>query len=345
MISYTHKYLIHNKMNNSNNNTISGFDLLKFLMALVVVNIHLQLKHYANGTPFAIAWNFINELAVPVFFVLSSFFLFKKMRGGTHSINKGRLFRYESRLLHLYLFWIVALSPVILFYWHREYLESPLIGALLFVKNFFFAYEFGASWFFGALIVGVPLIYILRRMLSEKGAIVLSLIVYLYLYYESDDKYLVELYTEYVRIPTLSFPAGLLWISIGAFLSNNRIIDYVSKTRISSFAIGGGIFIILGIIFHHCDYIFRIPSVLFIIYVYWKIRIQNENVCKRMRIYSTHFFCLHFSIIVVLKRFHDVYFDSKIMLGLETMVLCFIISNLLLYLMRHKYLSWIKYSY
>lgn len=142
-------------MDRSNNKIISGFDLLKFLMALVVVNIHLQLKNYVNGKHLAIAWNFINELAVPVFFVLSSFFLFKNMREGVLSENKRRLLQYESRLIRLYLFWIIVLFPVILYYWHREYLESPIIGVLLFVKNFFLAYEFGASWFFGALIIAI----------------------------------------------------------------------------------------------------------------------------------------------------------------------------------------------
>lgn len=332
-------------MDRSNNKIISGFDLLKFLMALVVINIHLQLKNYVNGTHLAIAWNFINELAVPVFFVLSSFFLFKNMREGVLSENKRRLLQYESRLIRLYLFWIIVLFPVILYYWHREYLESPIIGVLLFVKNFFLAYEFGASWFFGALIIGVPIIYMFGRVFNEEVALFISLIVYIYLYYDSDDKYLVQLYTEYVRTPRLSFPAGLLWISIGAIISDNEFIRFAEKTRLCFLITGGVTFILLGIIFNHYDYIFRIPSALYIIFVFWKLRIQNKNACKRMRIYSTHFFCLHFSIIVLLKRLPNIYFDNIIILGLETLIICFIISNVLLYLMRFKYFSWIKYSY
>lgn len=133
-----------------------------------------------------------------------------------------RLIHYEKRLLKLYLFWIVALSPIILFCWHREYLESYL-GIFLFAKNFFFVYEFGASWFFGALLIDVPMVYFIGRYANDKVLLALTLLVYVYLYADLDNKYLCQLYTEYLRDPKLSFPAGLLWISIGKVLSNERI--------------------------------------------------------------------------------------------------------------------------
>lgn len=59
---------------------IGGFDLLKFLMALIIVNIHANLKDVVSGTVFLNLWEYVNSLAVPVFFVLSSYFLFKKIR-------------------------------------------------------------------------------------------------------------------------------------------------------------------------------------------------------------------------------------------------------------------------
>lgn len=329
----------------SNNKIISGFDLLKFLMALVIINIHLRLNTYASGTHFMIAWNYINELAVPIFFVLSSFFLFKKMRLGTHSENKKNLINYEVRLTKLYLFWIVALSPIILYSWHPEYLDSPLMGMALFVKNFFFAYEFGASWFFGALLLGVPLVYITGRIFNEKNALVLSLVVYIYLYCDIDEKYLIQLYTEILRTPRLSFPAGLFWLSVGAILSHDKIMSFVVRNKLKHFISGGVIFIILGIFFHHYDYLFRIPTVLCIIFSFWKINIRNMELCKKMRIYSIHFFCLHYSIIVCLQQFPSLYFDNVIFLGFETIILCYMISNLIIYAKQLKKMSWLKYSY
>lgn len=65
----------------SNSKTIYGFDILKFLMALVVVNIHVQLiKVCGDNNILFVIWSFVNDCAVPVFFVLSSYFLFRKLR-------------------------------------------------------------------------------------------------------------------------------------------------------------------------------------------------------------------------------------------------------------------------
>lgn len=59
---------------------IAGFDLLKYIMALVIVNIHIQLVDVSEGTLMYAPWSFVDDMAVPTFFILSSFFLFKKMR-------------------------------------------------------------------------------------------------------------------------------------------------------------------------------------------------------------------------------------------------------------------------
>ena len=71
-------------------------------MALVVVNIHTELINVADGYQnVQYAWAFISDLAVPIFFVLSSYFLFRKQRNcikGKASILK----KYIIRLLKLY---------------------------------------------------------------------------------------------------------------------------------------------------------------------------------------------------------------------------------------------------
>lgn len=157
---------------------IRGIDLMKFLMAIVIVSIHVEFSKVIGPSyiPF-------QDCAVPVFFVFSSYFFFKKMR-----FVRGReiwrsLFRYEKRVNKLYLFWIVVLSPSILYVWHREYLELPVWQAIgSFVKNYFFAYEFGASWFLGALIVGMPIVLLLTKMLSDKLVWVIPFAIYIYIY-------------------------------------------------------------------------------------------------------------------------------------------------------------------
>ena len=221
---------------------ITGFDLLKFLMALVIINIHLNLVDYVDGMWLYIPWSYINDMAVPTFFILSSFFFFRKVWKGNNDDKMQGLRHYECRLAKLYLFWIVALSPIILYCWHPEYLTSSYFALFLFIKNFLFGYEFGASWFFGALLVGVPVIFAIRKISNGMIALLISLVVYIYLYVDMDRKLLCELYTNLLRDPKLSFPSGLLWISIGATMSNVKFIEFIERSKLSLLISGGGNF-------------------------------------------------------------------------------------------------------
>ena len=130
--------------------------------------------------------------------------------------------------------------PAILVFWHPEYLSSSFMVIPLFIKNFFLGYQFGASWFFGALIVGVPIIYFISYTVNEKIALVISFIIYVYLYMDIDEKIFFQIYEKYIRTPVLSFPAGLLWISLGALLSNPKVITVRKRLNHVMVIIGGG---------------------------------------------------------------------------------------------------------
>lgn len=67
--------------------TYNGLDLLKFIMALFVVMIHV--KPNVHSEILTTVFNPILSIAVPIFFVLSSVLIFKKLtnvnRGGVRS--------------------------------------------------------------------------------------------------------------------------------------------------------------------------------------------------------------------------------------------------------------------
>lgn len=56
-----------------------GLDLLKFIMAFIVVMIHV--KPFPAGTVLYSAFSPLLAVAVPVFFVISAFLLFSKIYG------------------------------------------------------------------------------------------------------------------------------------------------------------------------------------------------------------------------------------------------------------------------
>ena len=65
--------------------TYNGLDLLKFIMALFVVMIHV--KPNVHSEILTTVFNPILSIAVPIFFVLSSVLIFKKL---TKSKWRGR---------------------------------------------------------------------------------------------------------------------------------------------------------------------------------------------------------------------------------------------------------------
>ena len=58
----------------------NAVDLLKFIMALLVVMIHVQPNKHSE--PLSDIFKVITSIAVPVFFIVSSMLIFRKLRGG-----------------------------------------------------------------------------------------------------------------------------------------------------------------------------------------------------------------------------------------------------------------------
>lgn len=85
------------------------YDALKFMMALLIVAIHTKAF---NGAWFCDWVQPIEYIAVPVFFVLSSMFYFRKV--AKQGVNRLACLRhYLSRLSVLYLFWFIVNIPFI----------------------------------------------------------------------------------------------------------------------------------------------------------------------------------------------------------------------------------------
>ena len=143
---------------------ISGLDVVKFIMAFLIVDIHVQ--GYLITPP--IFQNYvihpIESLAVPTFFVISSFLFFRKARYEECQMNL--VLHFMKRLCILYLFWCVIWSPII--YLQKEYFHPFTIWVPLYIiRDFFFGNMFDASWFLGALLVGVPMVWGLSRLFKK----------------------------------------------------------------------------------------------------------------------------------------------------------------------------------
>jgi len=143
----------------------ANYDIVKIVLSLMVVAIH------SVGTPLIYPWV---RTAVPLFFILSSYFFFRSIDGKDYSDQKKSLVSFVKRNLRLYMFWFICLFPITLE--KRQYFSDGYITGLKTILKFgLFNSTFVASWFIMALVLATIIIFLLSYVLPERFIIILSL--------------------------------------------------------------------------------------------------------------------------------------------------------------------------
>lgn len=322
---------------------IPGLDVLKFLMALLIVDIHV---HGSALTPPLLLNSFIHpieRIAVPEFFVISAFLFFRKARQAEHSLQD--ILHFEKRLIILYLFWIIVWSPIILL--QKQYHTYGFVeGVGVFIRDFFFGNTFDASWFLGALIVGMPIVWGLSKIFKEWLVWVIPLAVHLYLiYHQSLPQAWQAPYDFYISFkdPGLAFPGGLIWITIGYYLSNEWVIDFIVRVKNKIWwmaALLAFIVMVLGII--PVAPMMLLVAVLFAAAYTWKLP-EHPALYKRLRNYSILFYVIHDSFKKIPKQLFG--WQNGPLLYAVTIVVCFLSSEFIIRMKDVKGFHWLRYAY
>ena len=132
-----------------------GIDVMKVLMAFVVVSIHTT------------DWPLlgVRETAVPFFFLVSGYFLFRKM-SWDRKADLQAIREWTFRILKLYLIWTAIYLPFTVYGFLQDGLSLKQ-SLMLFTRNLFFVGENFMSWplwYLLALIWSGILAYILRAL-------------------------------------------------------------------------------------------------------------------------------------------------------------------------------------
>lgn len=327
------------------NKIISGLDVVKFIMAIMIVDSHV--KGYLITPPYLQDYLIhpVEGMAVPTFFVISSFLFFRKARYAEKQWNL--VCHYVKRLALLYLFWCLVWSPII--YIQKDYFH-PISATvpLLLVRDFFLGSMFDASWFLGALLVGVPIVWGLSRLFRKDVLVMLiPLLASLYLQY-------VKLLPEQWRIfydwydsfelPQLSFLNGMIWIAVGYVLSGHRVLERVNKVR------NAWAWLALVVCFVWKSYFPIVPILpgllavvaLFVSAYTWQLP-EQPQLYRRFRTYSILFYVIHDCFKKILKQLFGC--ENGPVLFVVTIAFCFLASEVIMRMKEVKGFGWLRYAY
>ena len=204
----------------------SKYDIVKFILSLLVLAIHSTLY------PMVLyPWL---RIAVPLFFMMSSYFLFSKLRESTKDNYKVILKKFVVRNLQLYICWLIILLPITIYIRRKVWFSNGLLENILTIlKSVLFGRTFAASWFITATIIGVLIIVLLYKIFKNDFILLLiSVIAFSFVTLASsyrsviDNTVLSVAINKYINVfggLVCSFPAAIFWVFIGKLFAEQKI--------------------------------------------------------------------------------------------------------------------------
>lgn len=204
----------------------SKYDIVKFILSLLVLAIHSTLY------PMVLyPWL---RIAVPLFFIMSSYFLFSKLREAPKDNQRSILKKFVVRNLQLYLCWFIILLPITVYLRRNIWFSNSFFeNVLIILKSIFFGSTFVASWFITATVIGSLIIYFLSKTLKNDFIVLLfSVIAFCFVTITSSYKsviantfliVVIDKYIDFFGGLVCSFPAAIFWIFLGKIFAEEKI--------------------------------------------------------------------------------------------------------------------------
>lgn len=216
----------------------NNLDILKYISAILIVILHLRpFLNFSNELDLAFN-NIITRICVPIFFVITGYFVAKKEKRNPNYIKD-----YIKKILPLYLVWSVIYIPVLIitiiqyFPLINEYLVNLNINSFLLVLLlivliplviFIVLVYMGVYyhlWYFPAVILSLVILDKWKKKISLKYLLILSFILLLFgateTYYGILPGSIKELLSFYYKIffTTRNFLFfGLFYVVLGYYM-------------------------------------------------------------------------------------------------------------------------------
>ncbi len=333
------------------------FDIAKYILAIFVITIHVPfLPEVLNP---------LVRTAVPLFFMMSSYFFWSKAIVASRIERRWLLRRFLKRNMSLYCFWFIALLPVTLYV--RNYFSPGLLPGLAdMLHNFLFYSTFRASWYIVALCIGIVILHLIHSRVTDGLVLVFSSGIYLAMCLLTNYHGLVkniepfmafaEGYKEVFLTYCNNFIASIFWLLLGKLFAQGRI--QLTKNRglalsLTSFAL----VYIEHFLVRHCnlqspvtDYYFLTAPLCLGVF---SLLCSCEVKCTwapTLRKLSTVTYALHSSLLVLtsflLRRLlHIEGIWADLTEFAVVVAMCGVIGLSLIKLQNNPYFRWLKWSY
>ena len=200
-------------------------DIVKFVLAIFIMIIHTNIDRTVISP--------IIRIAVPLFFVISSYLFFKKEMTCTNkSDRKNVILRFVKRNLLLYFIWTFIQLPKLIFTndYHQNFFSGGLLNTLKDILN---GSAFTGSWFVLASVVGVLLFCILNKKIASQYLLIGTIPIYIICCFATnyyglfkEGCFLLSFFEGYENILGVSFfnslPGALFWVAVGNFLAKKE---------------------------------------------------------------------------------------------------------------------------
>ena len=327
------------------------FDILKFVLALMIVALHSRLYPRALLP--------IVRLAVPLFFMMTSYFFNIKLIGiNDENKKRQKLLNYLKRNGQLYLFWSVTLLPfVILFHlaWFRSGFGYAIIQIL---KSIFITGFFTVSWFILAAVYSVVLVFLMSKRLSNGWILIISFLVYVLALLDSNyGGLLSEEARVFLKSPNIRYsmnlPAAMIWVVLGKILAEK---SSATSPKLL-YPLLAGSFILYYLEFYLLEhYGWHLSTDCFLLsiplcYLIFTAIIQSKDVdCKHalwLRKSSIIIYCLHYTVILIIRLLQDQFNLSipDFMVFTITLAICLGFAWGIIYCSEVKKIRLLRYAY
>ncbi len=352
----------------------ASIDILKFVFSILIILLHScqvgnfslrQNSVYGYGYVFIIF--VICRIAVPFFFVTSSYFLFRGMKKSPEP--HMRVFNYCKRLFILYSVWFLLNGVYVAVFKLGFPNNMSLKSFIILIRDIILGNGFPASWFLMACIIDAILLFFACKTDKGKNRLAIGIAVFCYIicllmtYYnfltgEHLNK-IFDLINHYWGTFYISFPFALIFFVIGKIIAEHEESINISVKK--ALIIFTFLFILTAaeiflLFYTTTDYMPKSGTTCMmlpllsasLLILCLKIPLEYKPIYTIFRKTSTIIYCSHGSIMILLNKYISANYDIHsiykcTILFFSTLLICGVISFIIIKLSQ-KY-NFLKYLY